>query len=605
MGSGIDKKELAELFRHEAVEYLELLNTGLTELRETGGSPPVVERLLRVAHTLKGSAGLVGFSGVSTVAHRMEELLGGIQRGVIAAAACGDLLFHGLDLIEGLLESDEGAKEGVIQAFEQDVTAHLTEAAPAPPPVPAEPRRLTAAMSAASKTPFRPRVDLRGQRRECRYTRVSTEELDQMQGLAAEVVIGRHRIDRAISEYRGLWRELERLQERLAGLVDEFQMIVGEAAWATRGRSAEHSGAGELGAELTELVAALKANFSQLCDHANSLARTTDGLQDQVCRARMVGVGSLFQRFHKLVREAGQELGKECVLEIRGGETRLDKVVVERIFDPLIHLVRNAIAHGIEPTEERVAVGKPRAGRIVLSGQQQGDGVVIRVSDDGAGIDPRRIREAAVKRGLVSEAAAMSEEEAVELIFRPGFSTRDEVDGLAGRGVGMDVVRDAVVGLRGRVTIQSTIGVGTTFLLRLPVSLAVTRGLFFRVADIDLALPLSCVDGVAAFQPHDLGDDGATATFKGERFPIWPLAQWLGAEPRPVAGEVPVLLIAYDDHRLAIRVDALCGQREMVLYPMSPYLERLRWFSATTVSASGKVRLVLDVGALFAVAAGE
>jgi chemotaxis protein histidine kinase CheA len=496
--------------------------------------------------------------------------------------------------------------DNMIQVFLRAVTTHLSERGPSPPPQ-AEPQRVTAAMSVASKVPFRPRIGFRGQRREGRYTRVSTEELDQMQGLAAEVVIGRHRIDRAISEYRALWQELERLRDRVGGLVDGFQEAVGENAWVARGRGTEGGSAGEIDAELTDLLVALKANFSRLCDHANSLARTTDGLQDQVCRARMVEVGSLFQRFHKLTREAGQEFGKECELEIQGGETRLDKVVVERIFDPLIHLVRNAIAHGIEPTHERVAQGKPRTGRIVLSGQQQGDGVVIRVSDDGAGIDPGRIVASAVKRGLVhdDEAAEMGEEEVVELIFRPGFSTREGVDGLAGRGVGMDVVRDAVVGLRGRITIQSTLGVGTTFLLRLPVSLAVTRGLFFRVGDIDLALPLSCIEGVAAFAPHELGHDGATATFKDERFPILSLCRWLGMEPTSIAAEVPVLLVAYDDQKLAIQVDSLCGQREMVLHPMSQYLERLRWFSATTVSASGRVRLVLDVGALFAAAAGQ
>jgi len=609
MASGFDRKELIELFRHEAVEYLALLNDGLTALQQGATSPPLLERLFRVAHTLKGSAGLVGFTDVSTVAHGMEELLSGVQKGLVEAGRCGTLLLRGLDLIEGLLDGEGGDAEGAVQAFAGDVTAHLAGTPKAPPRSHKGHRQVTAALQSPAGAGHRSGRVLLREDKDHRYTRVATEELDQMQGLTAEVVIGRHRIDRAISDYRALWQELERLQDRLSGVVDGFQMVAGkrtERRWVGRDDGARGD-SGALGEELMHLVTALKNNFSQLRDHATSLARTTDGLQDQVCRARMVEVGSLFQRFHKLIREAGQEVGRECHLEIQGGETRLDKVVVERIFDPLIHLVRNAIAHGIEPPAVREAAGKPRSGRILLSGQQQGDGVVIRVSDDGAGIDPRRLLEVALARGLVSEveAASLSEEEMIELIFRPGFSTHERVDGLAGRGVGMDVVRDAVVGLRGRVTIQSTVGKGTTFLLRLPVSLAVTRGLFFRVDGVDLALPLSCVDGVATFTLDELGEDGATATFGDERYPLHSLGRWLGLRGQSISDEIPVLLVAYDDHRLAIAVDALRGQKEMVLQPLSPYLERLPWFSATTVSASGTVRLVLDVGTLFGAVTGE
>lgn len=581
MSDGIDRNELLELFRGEAEGYLATLNDRLPRLAEGDGG--VVEELFRVAHTLKGSAGLVGLGEVQEVAHGMEDLLGRVRD---AGADHGDLLFAGLDLIETLLEEGAQAADGAVAGYLTAVQGILEGApadalsAPTPTPSPSPAATRDESPPALSGGGAPPATG--------RYTRVSVEALEQMQGLVAEVVVGRHRMEGALGDYRALWRRLEGIEGRLAGVAEGLSRL-------SRDPAAAHGA--ELGQELTGLVAALKRNLSDFRGHVGALARTTHGLQDHVSRARLVEVRGLFQRFHRLVREASRGSGRRCRLEFSGETTRIDKVVVERLHDPLVHLVRNALAHGIEPVEERRAAGKPEEGRVLLGAETHGDAVVIRVSDDGRGLDPAKLRKAAVVKGLLSEeeAARLTNDEAVALIFRPGFSIREQADDLAGRGVGMDAVRDQVGALGGRVSIQWEVAHGTTFLLRVPLSLAITRGILFTVGGVLLALPMAAVHGVsevvaAALADHTLNLHGETVRYR-----------YLGScfgWPEPAVDAQPVIVVASGKERLALGVDHLRGQEEMVLRPLSPFLSGYPWASAATVGADGDVRLLLDLPAL-------
>ncbi len=574
MSDGIDRTELLELFRGEAEEYIATLNDRLPRLAEGDGAA-VVEELFRVAHTLKGSAGLVGLGEVQEVAHGMEDLLGQVRD---AGADHGDLLFVGLDLIETLLEEGAQAAEGAVAGYLTAVQGVLEGAAPKPSPIPASPLP-TEPTSTPDESP--PAAG--------RYTRVPVEELEQMQGLVAEVVVGRHRMEGALGDYRSLWRRLEGMEGRLAGVAEGLTRLSRDPAAAP---------GAELGQELTGLVAALKRNLSDFRGHVGALARTTHGLQDHVSRARLVEVRGLFQRFHRLVREASRETGRRCCLELAGETTRIDKVVVERLHDPLVHLVRNALAHGIEPIEERRVAGKPPEGQILLAAETQGDAVVIRVSDDGRGLDPAKLRTAAVAKGLLgeAEAAALTDDEAVALIFRSGFSIREQADDLAGRGVGMDAVRDQVGALGGRVSIQWEVGHGTTFLLRVPLSLAITRGILFTVGDVSLALPIAAVRGVSEVVAATLVD--GTLNLHGEAIPYRHLGRCFGW-PEPAVDAQPVIVVASGKEHIALGVDRLRGQEEMVLKPLSPFLSGYPWASAATVGPDGDVRLLLDLPALF------
>ncbi len=582
MSDGIDRSELLELFREEAEEYLATLNDRLPRLAEGDGG--VVEELFRVAHTLKGSAGLVGLGEVQEVAHSMEDLLGRVRD---AGDDHCDLLFTGLDLIETLLEEGAQAAQGAVAGYLTAVQgvlegaasdAHSTSPPPPSPSPTSTPEQTPAAVSGGGAPPATGR-----------YTRVPVEELEQMQGLVAEVVVGRHRMEGALGDYRALWRRLEGMEGRLAGVAEGLSRLSRDPAAAL---------GAELGEELTGLVAALKRNLADFRGHVGALARTTHGLQDHVSRARLVEVRGLFQRFHRLVREASRESGRRCRLELAGETTRIDKVVVERLHDPLVHLVRNALAHGIEPIEERRAAGKPPEGRVLLGAETQGDAVVIRVSDDGRGLDPAKLRAAAAAKGLLgeAEAAALTDDEAAALIFRPGFSIREEADDLAGRGVGMDAVRDQVGALGGRVSIQWEVGRGTTFILRVPLSLAITRGILFTVGGVSLALPMAAVHGVSEVVAATLAD--GTMDLHGEAIRYRYLGRCFGW-PEPAVDAQPVIVVASGKERLALGVDRLHGQEEMVLRPLSPFLSGYSWASAATVGPDGDVRLLLDLPALF------
>lgn len=581
MSDGIDRSELLELFRGEAEEYLATLNDRLPRLAEGDGG--VVEELFRVAHTLKGSAGLVGLGEVQEVAHGMEGLLGQVRD---AGADHGDLLFAGLDLIETLLEAGAQAAEGAVAGYLTAVQGIL-EGAPADPlsaPTPTPAPLPAATRDESPPAPFGGGAPPAAGR----YTRVPVEALEQMQGLVAEVVVGRHRMEGALGDYRALWRRLEGIEGRLAGVAEGLSLL-------SRDPAAAHGA--ELGQELTGLVASLKRNLSDFRGHVGALARTTHSLHDHVSRARLVEVRGLFQRFHRLVREASRESGRRCRLEFSGETTRIDKVVVERLHDPLVHLVRNALAHGIEPVEERRAAGKPEEGRVLLGAETHGDAVVIRVEDDGRGLDPAKLRKAAVVKGLLSEAEAarLTDDEAVALIFRPGFSIREQADDLAGRGVGMDAVRDQVGALGGRVSIQWEVAHGTTFLLRVPLSLAITRGILFTVGGVSLALPMAAVHGVSEVVAATLADH--TLNLHGETVRYRYLGSCFGW-PEPAVDAQPVIVVASGKERLALGVDRLRGQEEMVLRPLSPFLSGYPWASAATVGADGDVRLLLDLPAL-------
>jgi len=586
MADGIDRNELLELFRGEAEEYLATLNERLPRLG-AGDGAGVVEECFRVAHTLKGSAAMVGLTGVQEVAHGMEDLLGRVRD---TGVDHGELLFAGLDLIESCLDEQTAVADGAVGGYLALVQAALHGApsnapqggvAAAPPPVAGLELPATAA-------PAKP-VATAG-----RYTRVPVEELERMQGLVAEVVVGRHRMEGALADYRALWRRLEGMEGRLAGVAEGLTRLSRDPA-AAPGVA--------LGAELATLVAALKHNLSDLRGQVTTLARTTHGLQDHVSRARLVEVRGLFQRFHRLVREAGRAHGVGCRLVLAGEETRIDKAVVERLHDPLVHLVRNALAHGIEPEVERRAAGKGGEGQILLGAETQGDAVVIRVADDGRGLDPARLRAAAVAKGLLAaeEAAHLTDDQAVELIFRPGFSIRDQADDLAGRGVGMDAVRNQVMALGGRVSARWEVGRGTTFFLRVPLSLAITRGVRFTVGSVPLALPLAAVHGVREVVAATLANKSLVVA--GETLPYHHLGTCLGG-PASHLDVQPVVIACSGNDRIALGVDRLCGQEEMVLRPLSPYLSGYPWAAAASVGPDGDVCLLLDLPALFERLAG-
>ena len=340
--------------------------------------------------------------------------------------------------------------------------------------------------------------------------------------------------------------------------------------------------------------------LDQLTTASEQIHFVTSQLQEVVMRTRMLPIANAFKRFPRMVRDLAKESGKEVSLVLEGEETELDKSLLELIADPLVHLVRNAVDHGIEMPDEREKAGKPRKGTVVLSAAQEGNHVLISISDDGRGIDPERLKAAAVEKGLISaeEARGLSERDAYNLIFLPGFSTAKKVTGTSGRGVGMDVVKTNISRLSGQIEVESEVGKGTRFVVRLPLTLAITPALLAEVASEVLVIPLASVLETARLR------DFTVVTLQGQRamrlrdtvLPLIDLAQVLGLRDEPFGPDGYAVVIGLANRRVGLVVDELLGQEEIVVKPLGEYLGKMPALAGATILGDGKVRMVLDVG---------
>ncbi|MDR3044468.1 MAG: Hpt domain-containing protein [Desulfovibrio sp.] len=380
--------------------------------------------------------------------------------------------------------------------------------------------------------------------------RVDHEKLDHLMNLIGELIINRNR-------YTMLARRLE----------DDTNVVIAEVA-------------------------------QDLSETTYAMARISDDLQDTIMKVRMVPVSSVFSRFPRLVRDLSRKSGKEVDLILEGEETELDKSVVEVIGDPLVHLIRNAVDHGVESEDERVAKGKKAKGKVTLRAYHKGNSVAIEIEDDGKGIDPEKMREVAVRKGIITpdEAKAMDDREAMELIFAPGFSSAEKITDISGRGVGMDVVRTNIKNLKGSVSIHSEIGKGTRFTLSLPLTLAIIDALMVNVAGEMYAIPLDAVSETTKIEARRLTDvKGRKAvTLRGEVLGIASLSELLGLPKGDKQEVLSVVVIHDNDRRLGLVVDRLLERQEIVIKPLGAYLGDLKGISGATIMGDGSVILILD-----------
>lgn len=584
-------EDLIGSFLDECHERIEGLSTKLLEIEHQGvdaAGGEGIRALFRDLHTLKGSSGFAGLARMNRLAHAAEDLVARVRDGT---APCDrptiDVLLSTVDRFRAIVE--RAAVRAPIDVEVDDVVERLRD-----------PRARTApARAVAPEAPRAPAPAVA-------TLRVEFERVDQLQNFVNELVLARTRLSRATTGQLGLARELARIRRQLAELSPperaspEMISVVEELGRAER---VVDEGNIEVEGSLQSLGAALAQ------------------LRERVMRLRMVPIARLFTKHQRTVRELGQSLGKKVRLELRGKETELDKVLVEQLEDPLIHLVRNAIDHGLEAPNVRAASGKNEIGTLTLRASQQGSAIVVEIIDDGAGIDPARIKSKAVEKGVVTaeEADALDERGALELIFRAGFSTAAEVTDVSGRGVGMDVVREAIERLKGTIDIQSELGRGTTFELRLPLTLAVAQILLVRASGEDLALPLDAIarsvsvaSGDAVIE--DVGgrpclvetlDDGT------RRVPIVDLGATLGLEERAVDGGMRAVggsgsrggqLVIVEDpissvDAIALECDALLGRHDVVVKPLGPLLVNAPCVAGASLLGD-RVVLLLDVAAV-------
>ncbi|MGB1580578.1 MAG: chemotaxis protein CheA [Nevskiales bacterium] len=576
-------------FLDEAGELLQDLGPQLVELEQDPDNPELLNAVFRAFHTVKGGAGFLNLHTVVELCHNAEDVFGLVRNGELAATPeIMDLAQRSLDVLEDQLatigdgEDAAAAPADLLQALKALLNKPQAEAAPTVEPAaisietasedtitedefealldqlqgsPAPATEASAAAEPAAEAtipppPPKPAEAQEKPARKKRETaeasvRVDTKRLDTLMNLVGELVLVRNRL-KTIKQEQG--------NPQMERTVSELDTI-------------------------------------------------TYALQSAVMRTRMQPIGKLFARFPKLTRDLSRSLNKEIELELIGQEEDLDKNLVEALADPMVHLVRNAMDHGIEAPEIREKRGKPRVGKVRLAAQQEGDSILIHIEDDGAGMDAEVLREKAIEKGLMGPetAANMSNEECYQIIFMPGFSTKAQVSEVSGRGVGMDVVKSRINELNGQIHITSELGHGSCITLRLPLTLAILPTLMTRVHGRAFAVPLSAVEEVFLLKPDQLRlvEGRQVVWMRGSALPLISLRQWVDAAAgEAFSGHVIVAQIAGD--RFGLVVDDVTGREEVVIKPLGQLLQDAAGIAGATVTGHGGIALILDLAEIAA-----
>jgi chemotaxis protein histidine kinase CheA/ActR/RegA family two-component response regulator len=573
---------LRGLFLGEAEVHLRHIGDAQQALTRASEHTPeasaeAIDALFRHLHTLKGAAGSVGFGTIGQAAHDLEELCADIRAGNLAPTP------------------------GILERIDEDVASlrALLDGARAAP------SRTRTAETAPSQLPDRRRNDRRASfdRRQGseRTVRVASDRLDELQDGVGDLVILRTRIERRLRELEGVMRDLDTTRTSLRSVLGALG-TEGAARLLTEGRNDGHrmgsllDRMGEVEVEFTDAIAYLERATKALGTETESLRRTGDHLEEQVRRARRVSLEWVFGRLASALRELEPAAGRRAELVVRGGEIELDKAVVEQIGDPLLHLLRNAMAHGIEPPDERAARGKPPQGRIQISARQEGEFVYLEFEDDGRGIDREQIREALVRAGRLGPEAALDEPTLLAAIFEPGFSSRETSDALAGRGMGLNIVKQAVVRLGGDVSVDYRPGM-TRFRMSVPLTAAITQALLFKVGGQVYAVPAVHVVEALPLGLDDLLHGREALALLGPGVPVLRLQSLLGVETPP-GRRGAALRIRYGERSFVATCDKIIGPRTIVVRPLGPLVGQMPLYAGVTISGAGKAQLVLDLAAL-------
>jgi len=548
-------------FITESTESLESLDSKFVELEKNPEDTTLLNDIFRSVHTIKGAAGFLGFEQMVEVTHVTEDVLNKLRKGEIKAdPSVMDAILDSIDMIRTLLDNishkrDKTEDTAPIIAALKSILGGSPACSEIPAPEDIEAPSVTAAGSDAPQTapaaPADKRQEETGATKDKEHSiRVDIDRLDSVLNLAGELVLARNR--------------LMKLGSRLEELRGE-----------------------------DELVGHMEEGISQL-------DLVTTDLQLAVMKMRMQPIAKVFNKFPRMVRDLARQSNKEADLVITGEETELDKTVIEEIGDPLVHLVRNAIDHGMDTPEEREAAGKPRRGTVRLAAYQEGRNIIVSVSDDGRGINPAAISNSAVSKGLLSreEADRLSDKESLSLIFIPGFSTAKQVSNISGRGVGMDVVKTNISKINGTIAIESEVGKGTEIIFRLPLTLAIIQALTVEAGGEVYGIPLSTVIENIRVSPDEIKsvEGRAVIHIRDRVFPVVKLGELVtGCTNGDGAEWQYIVIIGVGEKTFGVLVDRLHGQEEIVMKSMGEYLKGTDGIAGACITGDGNVILILDV----------
>jgi len=580
-----EDQELLEGFLTETTELLEKMDDDLIALEKAPDNMELMNSIFRSIHTVKGASSFLGFELLVTITHKTEDVLNRLRKGelqvtpgimdVILDAAdhvkllvndirngeiierdLGEVINNLIPYISGNLQEasvlSEAPQVAVEKSAEQTVDATDSEqvmdeeseivADPAP------------ALQTAATSPGRPAAQkatpARGEDISDNTTvRIDVKRLDDLMNQVGEMVLERNRTLQMNLDYQS--------RENMTNFGEEFSKL------------------------------------------AKRIDFVTSELQMQVLKIRMIPVEKVFKKFPRIVRNLSRDLGKEVNLEIIGEETELDRSVVDEIGDPLIHLIRNALDHGLELPEERVASGKPRTGNVVLSATHEGNQIIISIKDDGRGIDPEKLSRKAIDKGLVTEeqVAAMSQKEILDLIFLPGFSTKEKATDLSGRGVGMDVVRTNIRKLNGLIELKSEVGRGSEIILKLPLTLAIIQSLLVEVENEVYSVPLAAVLETLKVETSSFHQIGGQEVLKLREsvLPLIRMQRVFGvAESDSSSQQSYIVVIGVAEKRMGLIVSRLLGQQEVAIKSLGKYLAKAPGIAGSTILGDGRVALIID-----------
>jgi chemosensory pili system protein ChpA (sensor histidine kinase/response regulator) len=646
--------ELMDIFQEEAIDLLRTVEVSLQRWRGNSGDRDAVQGLKRALHTIKGGARMAGAMGMGYLAHNTETLLEKVDQGSVHAdRQLFDLLDEVHDTIAAMLDKiQSGGQPGDVHELAARVVGAIGGSAPAgatpqsgtpsATPIPEataddDNNDFFAATAPVTdrRTEDRDDEDRRhderraapregGDRRgQGNQIRVRTALLNELVNYAGEVSISRSRMEQQVFGFRENLQELHRNVARFRDQLRDLE-IQSESQILYKAERAESEQDMDFDplefdrfSKLQHLSRSLSESLHDLITIQHNLgghigeaeavlqqqARLNTDLQEGLMRTRMVEFATQAARLRHIVRQTAREVGKRVDLDLSGANVEMDRNVLERMVGPFEHMIRNAIDHGIEDSETRVRKGKPAQGTIKISTAQEGSEIVIRVADDGAGLDVKAIRAKAIERGLIGADSKFSDADIVQFILVSGFSTAKKVTHLSGRGVGMDVVHNEVKQLGGTMSVDAKPGRGTTFTVRLPLTLSITQALMTRVGDQIFAIPIAAVENIVEV-PVDTLDkihmgDKPLLHHGDKILQFTHLANALGINTTPPAGKkVPVLLIRSGTRELAIQIDGLIGTREVVIKPVSPQLATVGGIAGATILGDGRVVLILDIAGL-------
>ncbi len=632
----MDLSQYAELFLAESREHLSACNQLLLEWeRHPAGLTPV-SGLFRAVHTVKGMAATMGYARVTDLAHRMENLLDVQRRGSHPATdELLQLLFRARDALERAVELSVVGREreldvAAIVADLEQAAARMAPARPGerpvPSPEPTEPE--PEAAGRLVQVTLRPEAPLKGGR--------AVLVLKRAQALGAVHAVTPPVTAFEADEFDGRFSfrldataAAEQIEAALKAAGDVAHVTVGgaEAGGPAPEPGATPGDAGAVGGGpsrhirvdlrrldgLMDLIGELitvRGRLNQLAaerrdpavdDVAIQVSRLSSDLQAEILQARMTPVWQVFDRFPRLVRDVARELGKQVAFRVEGKEIELDRAILDELGDPLMHLLRNAVDHGIEPPAERRRRGKPPEGEVVLTAQRERASVTITVADDGRGVDRRKILERAQREGVVdTHADALTDEQLLRVLARPGFSTAEAVTSVSGRGVGIDVAMTRIRALGGTIEIRSELGKGTTFVLRLPVTLAIVRAIMASVGPERYALPLTYVAETVEFGAvtTTMVEGREAIVLRDHVVPLVHLRRLLGVTSDRAPARAPIIVLELGDRRAGVVVDGMLGQQEIVVKGFDAPQGTLPVFSGATIMGDGVPALILDAAGL-------